>query len=469
MGSLSSDRRILTGLGRLAGSGSPLIGLAAGALACLILLSACLINGYPLLFPDSGNYMALAIVAEELPYRTLVYAALLTALGAAWTLWLTVIFQSLVIVWLLDQTIALLVPRARPGWLVGAALALTLLTGLPWYVGQIMPDVFAGALILAMALLIIYPQRLPVWRRLVLVLLVALGTAIHSSHLPVAVALLVAGGIALRMAGEPLRRMTAPVLAVLLGVVAIPAVHYAETGRAYFNKGGDIFFFARLVEDGIVGRYLNDYCPLPDTVLCAFRDQLPSTHNGYLWDDIQAFEMAGGWEQSGPEARRIILATFRHYPLMHLTTAVRSFARQVVLVRTGDYLRSTFLHNTTTLEIMLPWEAGAYHDALQQRGELQFFDELNWVQVPLQLAAFFLLPVLAIMLWRRGERSLALFCGLLTVGMLANALACGTLSNPQDRYQNRVVWIAVLAVGLVTGPPLQQAWRRRRERSVRGR
>lgn len=463
------DRRILTGLGRLAGSDAPVVRLGAAVLACLLLLSACLINGYPLLFPDSGNYMALAIVAEELPYRTLVYAALLTALGAAWTLWLTVIFQSLAIVWLLDQAVALLVPKAHPGWLVGLALALTLLTGLPWYVGQIMPDVFAGALILAMALLVMFPHRLPAWRRLILGVLVALGTAIHSSHLPVALALLAAGAIALRLADSPMRRMAAPVLAVALGVATIPAVHYAETGRAYFNKGGDIFFFARLVEDGIVGRYLNDYCPLPDTVLCAFRDQLPTTHNGYLWDDIQAFEMAGGWEQSGPESRRIILATFRHYPLMHLKTAFDSFVRQLVLVRTGDYLRSTFLHNTTTLEIMLPWEAGAYHHARQQLGELQFFDELNWIHVPLQLATFFLLPVVAIALWRRGDRPVALFCALLMAGMVANALACGTLSNPQDRYQSRVVWIAVLAVGLVAGPPLQQAWRRRRERSVRGR
>lgn len=439
-------------------------GLAARIAAFLataaLLAAAALVNGYPLLFPDSGNYMALAIVAEELPYRTLVYAALLTVLGAQWTLWGVVAFQALYIAWLLDQAVALLAPANRPAWLLGAGLGLTLLTGLPWYVGQIMPDVFSGALILAAALLIGFGDRLPLWRRLVLALMLAVGTAIHASHLPVALALVCAGCVALRLLRRPAQAMLLPAAALLLGIAAIPAVHYLETGRAYMHKGGEIFLFARLVEDGIVARYLNEHCPLPDTVLCAFRDQLPSTHNGYLWEDTQAFDMAGGWEQSGPESRRIILATLTHYPGMHLLTALRSFARQLVMVRTGDYLRSSFTHNAVVLEIMLPWEARQYHEALQQRGALQLFDALNWIQVPLALACCVALAWLVISRWRRDRRQ-ALFAAMVGIGLLANALACGTLSNPQDRYQNRVVWTAVFAVAMLAAPAAVAGRRRR--------
>ncbi len=439
-------------------------GVAARTMAFLIatalLLAAALVNGYPLLFPDSGNYMALSIVAEELPYRTLVYAALMTVLGAQWTLWGVVAFQSLCIVWLLHQSIEMLVPRYRALWLAGLALGLTLLTGLPWYVGQIMPDVFSGALILAAGLLIAYGDRLSPWRQALLALILALGTAIHASHLPVALALVVAGLLVLRLLRRPARAIVLPTAALLLGVVAIPAVHYLETGRAYMHKGGEIFLFARLVEDGIVARYLNEHCPLPDTVLCAFRDQLPSTHNGYLWDDTQAFEMAGGWEQSGPESRRIMLATLRHYPGMHLLTALRSFGRQLVMVRTGDYLRSSFRHNAVVLEIMLPWEAVQYHNALQQRQALQLFDELNWIQVPVALASCLALAWLAFHLWPRDRRA-SLFAAMILIGLLANALSCGILSNPQDRYQNRVVWTAVFAVAVLAGPSAVAAWRRR--------
>lgn len=426
----------------------------------VLLLSAAAVNGYPLLFPDSGNYLALSIVAEELPYRTLAYAALLTLLGSQWTLWGVVAFQALCIAWILDQTVQPLLPRRHAIWLLGLTIALVLLTGLPWYVGQIMPDVFTGALVLSAGLLVAYGDRLPLWRRLVLAAILALGTAIHASHLPVALALVVGGAILVWLTRRKFRVLALPVLGLLAGTAAIPAVHWVETGRAYMHKGGEIFLFARLVEDGIVGRYLNEHCPLPDTVLCAFKDQLPSTHNGYLWEDTQAFDMAGGWEQSGPESRRIILETLRLYPGMHVATALRSFARQLVLVRTGDYLRSSFRHNAVVIEIMLPWEAGAYHDALQQREALQLFDQLNWVQVPIALASCLGLAWLAFARWR-SDRPTALFCLLLLTGLLANAFACGALSNPQDRYQNRVVWIAVLAVGALAGPSVLTRLRQR--------
>jgi len=445
----------------LAGPGEGLVPrLLSFAVCFLLLLSAAALNGYPLLFPDSGNYLALSIVAEELPYRTLAYAALLSLLGSQWNLWGVVAFQALCIAWVLDQAVQLLVPRRQELWLLGLTLALVLLTGLPWYVGQMMPDVFSGALVLSAGLLIAYGERLPLWRRFVLAAILALGTAIHASHLPVTLALVAGGAIVVWLAHRKIRAMALPALALLVGTAAIPAVHWLETGRAYMHKGGELFLFARLVEDDIVGRYLNEYCPLPDTVLCAFKDQLPSTHNGYLWEDTQAFDMTGGWEQSGPESRRIILETLRLYPGMHVVTALRSFARQLVLVRTGDYLRSSFRHNAVIIEIMLPWEAGAYHDALQQREALQFFDELNWVQVPLALASCLALAWLAFVRWR-SDRPAALFCLILLIGLLANAFACGTLSNPQDRYQNRVVWIAVLAVGALAGPTVLTRLRQR--------
>lgn len=434
--------------------------LLAFAASVALLLAASAINGYPLLFPDSGSYMALSVVAEELPYRTLVYPALMRLLGSHWTLWGVVVFQALCIAWLLDQTIRLVGPRRYAAWLVGLTTILVLLTGLSWIVGEIMPDVFSGALVLSAGILIAYGDRLPLWRQLVLTAVLALGTAIHASHIPVVLALVCAGAIALHWLGRPLRALALPVLALLVGVLAIPTVHYLETGRFYMHKGGEIFLFARLVEDGIVARYLNERCPLPDTVLCAFKDQLPSTHNGYLWEDTQAFDMAGGWDQSGPESRRIMLETLRLYPGMHLLTALRSFARQLVMVGSGDYLRSAFHHNTVVVEIMLPWEAPAYHDALQQRRMLQFFDELNWVHVPVALATCLGLIWLAVARWR-SDRRIAVFCLMLLTGLLANALSCGVLSNPQDRYQNRVVWIAVLAVGAIAGPPALAKWRQR--------
>jgi hypothetical protein len=59
-----------------------------------------------------------------------------------------------------------------------------------------------------------------------------------------------------------------------------------------------------------------------------------------------------------------------------------------------------------------------------------------------------LLPV--ILLLGRGEYGdLRLLAATVAVALLANAVVCGALSNPHDRYGARLAWIATFAVVLV--------------------
>jgi hypothetical protein len=85
--------------------------------------------------------------------------------------------------------------------------------------------------------------------------------------------------------------------------------------------------------------------------------------------------------------------------------------------------------------------------ARQQHGEVSF-RALNKIHFPAALVSMFLLPI--IMLTRRSDYSdLRLLATTVAVALLANAVVCGTLSNPHDRYGARLVWIATLAVALV--------------------
>jgi hypothetical protein len=36
--------------------------------------------------------------------------------------------------------------------------------------------------------------------------------------------------------------------------------------------------------------------------------------------------------------------------------------------------------------------------------------------------------------------------GLVLVGLIGNAIICGTFSNPHDRYQSRVLWLPALVL-----------------------
>jgi hypothetical protein len=60
--------------------------------------------------------------------------------------------------------------------------------------------------------------------------------------------------------------------------------------------------------------------------------------------------------------------------------------------------------------------------------------------------------VLALLSWRlaRRESDLAVLAAFILIALVGNAFICGALSNPHDRYQSRIVWLAVLCVILVS-------------------
>jgi hypothetical protein len=91
----------------------------------------------------------------------------------------------------------------------------------------------------------------------------------------------------------------------------------------------------------------------------------------------------------------------------------------------------------------------AYLTAHQQRQGFNF-DPVNWIHVPfawLSIAA--LVTALGFALWF-GARREAAFLGFVLTALIGNAIVCGALSNPHDRYQSRLIWIVPFAV-VVTG------------------
>jgi hypothetical protein len=41
--------------------------------------------------------------------------------------------------------------------------------------------------------------------------------------------------------------------------------------------------------------------------------------------------------------------------------------------------------------------------------------------------------------------------GFVLVALIGNAIVCGALSNPHDRYQSRLIWLAPFALALLAG------------------
>src|SRR6185312_14576285 len=75
------------------------------------------------------------------------------------------------------------------------------------------------------------------------------------------------------------------------------------------------------------------------------------------------------------------------------------------------------------------------------------FAAVNWLHVPVALGSMLLvLVIFAHGLWRRKFDDLALLAATVSFALLGNALICGVISGPHDRYGARLVWIATFTV-----------------------
>src|SRR5580704_5221564 len=78
--------------------------LAGIALLACLFLSVAVWNGFPLVFYDTGAYLAEGLQGAFLVERSPVYSLLLAATGSWFSLWPVVILQSTITAYLISQT-----------------------------------------------------------------------------------------------------------------------------------------------------------------------------------------------------------------------------------------------------------------------------------------------------------------------------------------------------------------------------
>jgi hypothetical protein len=420
-------------------------GLIAGG--ALLLMLPALWNGFPFLFWDSGDYLTVALTGDRVVYRDPVYGVMTAPLHAGLSLWGVAVGQCLLAAWVLWETLCQVQPRAgREGGYLALVALLVFGTSLPWFAGQIMPDIM-GALAVPM-IFVLATGEVTGLKRVVLALLLAAALACHLSFLPLGGGLL----LALLMLYRPLahRGLTLRLGAIAAAVAMAPALvvcaNLALGGPPVLSQTSHAFLLARLVQDGLARQTLDRLCPDPELTLCEVKDHLPATANDFLWGDSEAFARVGGWLDSKREADRIIGASLRLFPLDHLASAATLSARQLVSFSTGDGLESQ-AEPWGLIEKHFPADLPSYAAARQQTGRLPLAG-INLLQVPLAAASMMLLPWLALMAWRRERWREAAGLTLIGAALLGNAVICGVLSNPNARYESRMVWLAVFAAGV---------------------
>jgi hypothetical protein len=429
---------------RARAAGSFWLRLAALALPLLIIAPAFW-NGYPLLQWDTGGYLARWYEGYLVPSRSTVFGLYLHY-GESFGFWINLAIQSLATLWLLQLSLRVL-GLMQTFRFVAISLLLILSTALPWLASMLLTDIFAGLSVLSLFLLVVGAQRTSPHEKIALFVFTAFAAATHSATLGVLLGLCVAGWMARPFVGRrlPLAGLAQASMTIVAGGLMLVSANHALSGKWAWTPGGYGVAFGRMMQDGIVARYLNDHCPRESFKLCLYRNELPATADEFLWGKSM-FNTLGRFEGLNDEMGYIVVHSLADYPAWQAAAALRAVGQQLLHVATGEGTNGWIPHTYGIIERYIPAQIAPMRAARQQHWDVNF-DDINRLHVPVALASMLaLVGLLAHALARRRLDDLTLLAATVTLALLGNALICAVISGPHDRYGARMAWIATFVV-----------------------
>jgi hypothetical protein len=400
-------------------------------------------EGAPQLGGDDGS-----VIAGRSIYYSLFAWIGLTALGSGGVTAIQASVLSVLVVMCLRMVWPLRPPAAFLSTAVLLAAALSLLTSAGLFTALIMPDAWAGMLIVSFALLLAGGEKLRLGSRLVLGAVMALAALFHTSHILLLGAMI--GVFALTMAHPgwrrvvPPSRLLLPALALLCGMAGQLAFSAATASVTGQKPIGRPFVTAHLLDLGPGTRFAKASCPDSGFAICPYIDRLPIDWISFLFDSDPE---TGIFAAVPPEVQRAIageqarfaLATLKAEPLatsagllgdgiaqlwhlsvedVPMTRADEAFLTTYFTPRMAEVVRRSSIYDRPDI-------AGAY---------------TVLIQIGTGLSALALL-VLALAGRLPHGGPLAMLLLVCATGLVLNALVCGVFASPYGRFQARVSWL----------------------------
>jgi len=417
----------------------------AGIALPLLLIAPAFWNGYPLLQWDTGGYLARWYEGYLVPSRSTVFGLYLHV-GEGSGFWLNLAVQSLLTLWLLQLTLRVL-GLMQTFRFVAISFLLIVSTALPWLASMLLTDIFAGLSVLSLFVLIVAGDRISGPEKISLFVFTAFAAATHSATLGVLLGLCLAGWMARPLLGArlPFAGLAQGSLTIVVGALMLVSANHALSGNWAWTPGGYGVAFGRMMQDGIVARYLNDHCPRQHFKLCPYRNELPATADEFLWGNSM-FNTLGRFEGLNDEMGYIVVHALADYPAWQAQAALKAMGEQLLHVATGEGSNGWIPHTYGIIERYIPAQVAPMRAARQQHWTLHF-DTINRLHIPVALVSMLaLIVLLAHALTKRRLDDLSLLASTVTLALLGNAFICGVISGPHDRYGARLVWLATFVV-----------------------
>src|SRR5437879_5995152 len=337
----------------------------------LMLIAPALWNGYPLLQWDTGGYLARWYEGYLVPSRSTVFGLYLH-FGEDSSFWINLGIQGLATLWILQLTLRAF-GMVRPLRLLAMSTALILTTALPWLASTLLTDIFAGLSVLSLFILVLHGEKISGIEKCSLFAFTAFAAATHSATLAVLLGLCGAGWVARPLLGPRIAvaGLVRGSLTIVAGAIMLVSANFALSGQLAWTPGGYGVAFGRMLQDGIVARYLRDHCPQTKLKLCPYRDELPATADQFLWCN-RMFNTLGRFKGMNDEMGFIVTHSLAEYPLWQVEAAIVATAQQLVHVATGEGTNGWIPHTYGIIERYLPAQLVPMRAAHQQHWDINF-------------------------------------------------------------------------------------------------
>ncbi|HNZ43722.1 MAG TPA: hypothetical protein PLI16_05030 [Bacteroidales bacterium] len=423
------------------------------AATAIILCIPALYNGYLLFDCDSALYVAQGIKLTPLVDRPIGYGYFIRATTWQSTLWMVIFSQGLIASLLIYHALKTVLIKITFNKLYHfiTICFLSLFSTLGWFVSMLMPDILTSFLFLAL-FNILFGKNCALSYILYSVLIFFIVFS-HLSNIPVLALLLITVWLFIlskRKFAEFKRKAllgSIMIMLVYLGTIScIIKYNYDHFKKPCLSTTSGIFFFARLIDTGVVDTYLKENCDKKDYRICKYKDDIPKWSQLFIWDTKGIFQKMGGWNNYQEEPKLIvkdILSSPKYYgPILwnfSLSTCKQSFQ-----FRTGDGMIN-FLN-----EQWYPVYDNTYKNFPKNEIKRDFYNskqlteglKFETINNVIYFIVILSILLIACVLYRfKIDDKIYLFLVICFSGVFFNAAVCANLSNVLNRYQARVVWI----------------------------
>lgn len=180
--------------------------------------------------------------------------------------------------------------------------------------------------------------------------------------------------------------------------------------------------------------------------LCYFKDSLPNTAIGFLWDSKSILYRSGDWIQSKRNYKKIISDIYfsPEYIASNIGDALIATGGQLMHNNLGEGLYNYDKESSPYCSLIknLPYECKPFLNSMQNRSRLDFrrINDHNFLAIIISILIIFVF-LFNTTIRQSLSSQLILMSICFVLIQVVNAFTTGALANVLDRLQARVIWL----------------------------